>query len=104
MQDQDAFDLAVQVWQEGATVATVNGAGPMGFYDIKSQKMAIYNDTAQAILRNGSALMYGTDIATSLLSLSQLILDDHQGGAGIRDGLSETAPKVINFKILLKPL
>jgi hypothetical protein len=24
------------------------------------------------------------------------------GGAGIRDGLSETPPKVINFRILLK--
>jgi hypothetical protein len=78
-QDKDAFDLAVQVWQEGAAVATVDGAGPMGFYDINSQKMAIYNDTAQAIARSGSALVYGTDIAKSLLSLGYVILDDPYG-------------------------
>lgn len=78
-QDKDAFDLAVQVWQEGAAVATVDGAGPMGFYDINSQKMAIYNETTQAIARTGSALVYGTDLAKSLLSLGHVILDDPYG-------------------------
>ncbi len=60
-QDTDAFDLAVQVWQEGATVARVDGEGPMGFYDINSQKKVIYNDTAQVIARTGSALVYGNN-------------------------------------------
>ena len=78
-QDEDAFNLAVGVWQEAATVATVDGAGPMGFYDINSQQMAIYNDSAQAIVRNGSALVFGTDIASNLLSLGYVILDDPYG-------------------------
>lgn len=79
--DQAAFDNAVAVWKANAAAATVAGAGPMGFYDLTSRRMAIYNDTEAQIVRKGNDLVYGSDIAKALLAKASIVVDDPYGFA-----------------------
>jgi len=75
--DAAAFANALAVWQATAAGGpTVSGAGPMGFYDLTSRKMAIFNETEAAAVRNSSGLAFGTDIATHLLQHADVTIDD----------------------------
>ena len=102
-QDQTAFDLAVSVWMANATVAKVNGAGPMGFYDLKSRKMAIFDDSQQNSIRNGVDLVYGSDIAGALLSKGSEVLDDPYG-FGLAPSARRHAAKEAAHKLRFREL
>jgi hypothetical protein len=101
-QDRDAFGLAVSVWKANAIVAEVNGAGPIGFYDMTNRKMAIYADSsAQSSIRSGVDLFYGSDIASAILSLGFEVLDEPYG---FGDNASSRAKKFTKHaKGLLRP-
>jgi hypothetical protein len=78
--DETAFNAAAAVWKKWAAKPAYDGVGPIVFYDTGSKVLNLFSNDAIPAIR-ATQLVYGTDVAKTLLSQPGEVRQNPYGAA-----------------------